>query len=198
MQTENAVIVRRIRSEDWDSLRTLRLAALKDAPLAFGSTFARENDSASLKWKNWALRGATGTHEAIYVAVNEPGQLIGMIGAYPEEERAFIWGMWVHPTYRGRGIGGELLDDIVSWLTSARRSRDILLEVNPSQEVALRLYRGHGFVSTGRTRPLGHHPPAIVEEMTWKPSDAEPPSAKEGVSHRDTRPASSALRGAPR
>jgi ribosomal protein S18 acetylase RimI-like enzyme len=172
MQTENAVIVRRIRSGDWDSLRALRLAALKDAPLAFGSTFARENESAPLKWKNWALRGAAGNHETIYVAVNEPGQLVGMIGAYPEEERSHIWGMWVHPEYRGRGIGGELLDILLSWLTSVRRAGDILLEVNAAQEPAVGLYRRHGFVLTGRTRPLGHHPPTVVQEMVWKPSDA--------------------------
>lgn len=163
---ESSWTVRRIVPEDWPALRELRLAGLRADPLAFGSHYAREEESAPLKWQNWALRGSTGTSESIYVAENDPGGLVGMIGAYLEEERFHVWGMWVRPEQRGRGIAGDLLDTLTSWIAATRRPGPIFLEVNPTQRAAVALYAGRGFVRSGRTRPLGHHPPAIVEEMT--------------------------------
>jgi hypothetical protein len=34
--------VRRVRADEWAELRALRLAALREIPLAFGSTYERE------------------------------------------------------------------------------------------------------------------------------------------------------------
>ncbi|MFZ0699974.1 MAG: N-acetyltransferase [Thermoplasmata archaeon] len=169
MPTPDAISIRRIHPEDWDALRAVRLAALESDPLAFGSNLRREQESDPVKWKNWATRGSSGTREAIYVAVNEPGQMVGMIGTFTEDEQPHVWGMWVHPKSRGKGVGGRLLDSLLSWLASVAPSRTILLEVNPTQIAATALYVGRGFVRTGRTRPLGHSPPAIVEEMARKP-----------------------------
>ncbi|EQD36984.1 GCN5-related N-acetyltransferase domain protein [mine drainage metagenome] len=169
MTTRDTIYIRRIRSGDWDALRILRLAALQTDPLAFGSNLRREQESDPQKWKNWATRGSTGTREAIYVAENEAGQLVGMIGSFTEDEQPHVWGLWVHPKSRRKRIGGRLLDQLLGWLASAAPARPVLLEVNPSQEAASSLYAGRGFVRTGRTRPLGHSPPAIVEEMAREP-----------------------------
>jgi hypothetical protein len=53
-------------------------------------------------------------------------------------------GMGVHPRWRRRGIGSELLD---AWLASAKASgtRQALLEVIVQNLVALNLYRSRGF-----------------------------------------------------
>jgi ribosomal protein S18 acetylase RimI-like enzyme len=170
MTSRDTIRIRRIRPEDWDALRILRLAALETDPLAFGSNLRREQESDPQKWKNGATRGSTGTREAIYVAENGAGQLVGMIGSFTEDDQPHVSGMWVHPQSRGRGIGGRLLDQLLGWLASVAPARPVLLEVNPSQEAARSLYVGRGFVRTGRTRPLGHSPPAIVEEMARTPT----------------------------
>lgn len=170
MPADEAIAIRRIHPDDWEALRALRLAAMEADPLAFGSTLRREQESAPEKWKNWAARGGTGGREAIYLAIHGPGELVGMIGAYPEDERFHVWGMWVRPERRSQGIGGRLLDALLEWLASIAPSGTTLLEVNPVQEAAVELYTARGFLSTGRTRPLGHSPPAIVEEMARAPT----------------------------
>lgn len=165
MPAQDTLRIGRIRPEDWAALRAVRLAALATDPLAFGSNLRREQESETTRWKNWALRGSAGTNEAIFGAENEPGAWVGMIGLFTEDDVPHIWGMWVHPQHRGRGVGGQLLDRLLGWLASDVPARNVLLEVNPSQQAAARLYSTRGFVRTGRTRPLGHSPPAIVEEM---------------------------------
>jgi len=86
--------------------------------------------------------------------------------------------MWVDPRWRGKGIGGELLDAGLAWAASALPGRPVYLEVNPTQTVAIHLYESRGFRPTGVTRPLGHGPRGTVTEMVRSPEgdpDRRPP-----------------------
>jgi hypothetical protein len=60
--------VRRIRSEDGLNLRAIRLRALSDAPMAFGSTLAREEAFPESVWHDRAAGGASGTERTTFVA----------------------------------------------------------------------------------------------------------------------------------
>ena len=51
--------VRRLRAHEAELLRDVRLRALRDAPMAFGSTLAREEGYAPEKWERWAAESAT-------------------------------------------------------------------------------------------------------------------------------------------
>jgi len=57
----------------------------------------------------------------------------------------------VHPDWRGRGWGRRLLDDTLAWASREGLQR-ILLDVRRSNDAALALYRGAGFVQTGERR----------------------------------------------
>src|SRR5262249_1122094 len=70
--------VRRIQPEESLRLRALRLRALADAPLAFGSTLAREQAFADEVWRERAKDGATGRDRVTYVA-EDGGQWVGMV-----------------------------------------------------------------------------------------------------------------------
>ncbi len=50
----------------------------------------------------------------------------------------------VHPEARGQGIGGSLLRAGMEW-AAALGAQQMLLEVRPDNEAALRLYQRHGF-----------------------------------------------------
>ena len=57
--------VRRLGAHEADLLRDVRLRALGDAPMAFGSTLAREEGYAPEKWERWAAESATSERQAI-------------------------------------------------------------------------------------------------------------------------------------
>jgi ribosomal protein S18 acetylase RimI-like enzyme len=161
----SSVKIRRLAATEWKAFRDLRLNALKADPLAFGSYFRREKDYPADRWRQWAESGALGDKSATFVAEAAPGCLVGMAGVFSDQGEYHIWGMWVSPAFRDRGLGRELLDRVLSWAQSTKPSWKVCLDVNPEQTAAIRLYESHGFRSTGKTSSLGHHAPAVVQEM---------------------------------
>lgn len=81
----------------------------------------------------------------------EDGQrsVVGYLGYWLIADEVHISTLAVHPDHRGQGIGRRLLQD---GLRSARvrGARMATLEVRPSNEVAVGLYRTFGFVVVGR------------------------------------------------
>jgi RimJ/RimL family protein N-acetyltransferase len=157
--------IRRVRGEEWPALRDLRLLALRTDPMAFGSTLAQSEQYDEAVWRERALRGATAPNSTQWVAVDGKGSLVGSIVISEIEGRVQVFGMWLAPEYRSRGIGGRLLDTALDWSGETFPGLPVILEVNPRQESALRLYASRGFVATGATRPLEHTPDQLVQEM---------------------------------
>jgi len=60
--------------------------------------------------------------------------------------------LYIHPSYRGRGIGAALLEAILRDAAAqqpSRQSRRILLDVWDQNRGAIRFYRAHGFTVVG-------------------------------------------------
>jgi len=150
------VEIRRVRPDEWNAHRELRLKALAVDPLAFGSTLAREETFADELWKERTVRGAESKDSALFVADAGSEGLVGMVVVTLLEGRGHVFAMWVAPGRRREGIGGRLLDAGLNWFR-ARTSEGLLhLDVNPRQGDAVRLYENRGFRRTGSSSPLGH------------------------------------------
>jgi ribosomal protein S18 acetylase RimI-like enzyme len=173
--------VRRIRAAEAPALRNLRLAALASDPLAFGSEVARETAFPPEHWIERASEGAEDPEHPVWVAEIAAGTLVGMIGAFPDAGRFHLWGMWVAPELRGHRLGARLLDAALQWIAAQHPSSEVLLDVNPSQEAALRLYQRRGFVATGRTEPLPHRPEILTVELRRPASVAVSPGSATGT-----------------
>jgi GNAT superfamily N-acetyltransferase len=107
-----------VRRRDWRDYREIRLAALKDAPSAFASTWQEEASLTAAQWRDRARRSQDGETLTMVVAVDGTGRWAGLAGGY----RPGDWGadtelisMWVAPECRGSGIGMELLCAVVTW-----------------------------------------------------------------------------------
>ena len=161
--------VRRILAEEWRQLRATRLRALAADPPAFGSTLKKEEGFPEHLWRNRALRGAEAPDNVTLIAEAAEGGWIGMAIFSIADGVRSVFGMWVDPTARRRGVGGRLLDRGLAWEGLGSPSAPARLEVNPAQVEAVALYRSRGFEFTGASRPLEHLPGQSVHEMVRRP-----------------------------
>jgi ribosomal protein S18 acetylase RimI-like enzyme len=143
----------------------LRLRALATDPLAFGSTLSRELAFTEAQWDERLRTPVDSPDQALWVATVDPPVLVGMVGLFMAESRVHVYAMWVEPSHRRTGIGGALLDALLSWAAQQKPTWPVVLSVNPSQGEAVKLYHSRGFHATGVVEPLPHTPGAVVHEM---------------------------------
>ncbi|MFP8962191.1 GNAT family N-acetyltransferase [Streptomyces nanhaiensis] len=141
--------MRELTAGDWAGWRELRLAALAEAPYAFGSRLADWQGGGDREERWRARLGVPGAHFAALLEGRPVGQVSGV--AEPGGEAAELVSMWVGPDARGRGVGDALVRAVEGW---ARRAgaRKLRLSVMPGNEHAAALYRRHGFEDLG---PVG-------------------------------------------
>ena len=162
-------LIRRIRADESGPLRRLRLQALADAPLAFGSTLAREEAFTDEIWRDRARRGAAGQDGVTFVA-EDGDRWVGLATGLREagddsrRERFVLVGMFVDPGARGRGVGSGLVQAVAGWARERGAAR-MYLEVTITNRPAIRLYQGCGFRPTGHRKPLEHTPALLEMEM---------------------------------
>ena len=138
---------------------------MRTDPLAFGSTLARESTYLEEKWQAWCKDGASGERNATFVATTPSGELVGMVGTFTAEGTPHVWGMWIQPAWRNRGIGRQLMESLLTWIDRSSATQPVILDVNPSQTPAVRMYTAYGFQFSGVEESLGHDPPAVVRQM---------------------------------
>jgi len=147
------VTVRTAGAGDWELVRDVRLAALRDAPDAFASTYAREAAYTEEQWRGWF-------HDrfALFIAdLPDRAEPAGLAGVYDRDGAAGLLSMWVRPDARGRGVGEALMSAAADWARA--RGRDTLyLWVAEANEPARRLYERYGFIPTGERQPLPSNP----------------------------------------
>lgn len=131
--------VRRLGPDDWAVFRDIRLAALADAPDAFGSSLAREQAFTEDVWRQ-RVSGP------VYV-VEDPGP-VSVGGVFDNDGTPHVWGMWTHPDHRCRGHARVILDALIPAGTTAQ------LDVNVTNGGARTVYERYGFVGTGDLEPL--------------------------------------------
>jgi GNAT superfamily N-acetyltransferase len=165
---DRTAVVRRVLSEDWSVLRSVRLAALADAPDAFGSTLAEEERYSEAEWRAW-LHPA-----AVFVALTDGrpvGMAAGIVGDHPEERK--LVAAWVHPSHRRYGVGAALLSAVEAWAVEDGAAT-LVLWVTRGNTAAGALYRRHGFAPTGRVKPLPSNPTLIEEQLALRLPSAQP------------------------
>lgn len=157
--------VRRIGAGEWRTLRDVRLAALRDAPEAFGSVLERELAFGDGVWCDRAAANAAGEWIAGWFA-ELGGEVCGLAGGVAcEEGWVELVGMWVSPAWRGRGVGRALIDAVCGWSARERGVGEVRLWVAAGNERAAAVYARCGFVATGARKPMPRRAGAEEIEM---------------------------------
>lgn len=138
-------VIRRIKANDWQLLRELRLASLLDAPEAFGQTHANALAIPDDEWQQIARASSSGESRTWFIAFDEGGDPAGLVQARRRvADDCLIFSMWVAPRGRRSGVGRLLIDSAAEWSRSwgARR---LVLWVTATNEGAHRFYDSIGF-----------------------------------------------------
>ena len=159
----------KISPETVSIFKAVRLRALRDSPLAFSSTYAKESQLPDEEWiqrsERWKGNGAIG-----YLAMHESGAkgACGLVACYSEEEdgvpRGHVISMWVDPAFRRAGLGKILIDALAGWAKS-RGLRELKLMVTSVNRGAIDFYQRIGFRMSGKTGPYPNDPAVIEYEM---------------------------------
>jgi ribosomal protein S18 acetylase RimI-like enzyme len=162
-----SVDVRRIGPAEGPDLKAVRLAALADAPSAFGSTFAEEAGRSDADWSDrarWASAGA----ERITLLARQGERVVGIAGGYREEIQStevHLVSMWTAPEARRSGLGRRLVGAVIDWAVETGAS-SVGLWVTRGNTPAQLLYESMGFRETGEYQPLPSDPCADEIRMS--------------------------------
>jgi ribosomal protein S18 acetylase RimI-like enzyme len=143
------MLLRKLTEKDASQFQELRLRSLQIESLAFASSYAEEV-ATSIEQVAERLaatdRGVIGAFdgEALCGVIG-----IGRHGLKSLVHKAFIWGMFVEPSHRGRGVGRLLVDAGQSFIKSMPELKQATLDVLKSNEAAVGLYRACGFAVYG-------------------------------------------------
>ena len=149
------VLVRETVTADWQAWRGIRLQALRDAPDAFGSTYADQVLLGEAHWRQRVTGGGLFLAWLPEVSASEP---TGMAGGYQETPGVVeLISMFIRPQARGRGVGVALIDAVIGW-ARARDASSVHLWVTETNSRARLLYERQGFTVTAERQPLPSNP----------------------------------------
>jgi ribosomal protein S18 acetylase RimI-like enzyme len=152
------VSVRALAEGDWETYRRMRLAALKESPDAFVSTYDEE---LAYDEDFWRLRMRRSTR----LLAQRGDDLVGVASlgdALPIDDDsdlqvthrvAELFGMWVEPAARGTGVAWRLVD--AAAVEARRQSRThLMLWVVVDNGRAVAFYSSYGFRPSDSRRPV--------------------------------------------
>lgn len=158
--------IRYTKEEDWQALKRVRLAALLDAPLAFG---VRHASAAAYTDEAWRDRAA-GRGKARFILAFDGAEAVGIVGhVLNDEQELELIAMWVAPSHRGTPTAARLVDAVKAHATGR-----ILLDVAPTNARASTFYQKQGFTFLPQWEPLESHPHITLQKMACIALPASP------------------------
>jgi RimJ/RimL family protein N-acetyltransferase len=147
----NAVIV--VTPEHASRYRDIRLRGLLEHPEAFGEA-ARSFAEKSLETIQNQIETGIRTGSFILAAVTSDASMLGVVGlavsdADKTRHRGLLWGMYVVPEARERGIGAQLLENLLQRAEQIEQLEQIHLAVVTTNRAAIQLYKRLGFTAYG-------------------------------------------------
>jgi len=151
--------VQRLSPDSWRTYQEVRLAALREAPNAFGSKW---EDEAALDEDAWRER----LRERAQFAAYSEDVVVGIVGGADSEDgrTVHLVSMWVDPRWRGQGVGDHLVKVVLDWARE-RGCDEVRLWVADGNREAERLYHRNGFSRTDIVQPIRPGEPRLEFEM---------------------------------
>ncbi len=158
--------VRVTTEDDWPAVRAARIENATDNPVSYGATLETTTAMSEDDWRMRARRGHATDATSLVAIDDASGLWIGMMSAQ-QQGGLLLTGVWVVPEFRGRahGVAEVLLAEVLAWARGRGETIALWVDENPAGARARAFYERHGFVRTGRRRPIGFAPGDSVEML---------------------------------
>jgi ribosomal protein S18 acetylase RimI-like enzyme len=148
------MLIRRLTPDDVIPFQRLRRERLEQDPRAFGESIA---ELEAVPLSILAKRLAASDDNFVMGAFTPEGELCGMSGfarntRIKSRHKGLIWGVYVGPHFRGKGVGRAILTELLSQTRQLDGLEQIMLTVAIDQSAARELYRSLGFEAFGHER----------------------------------------------
>ncbi len=139
----------KLKPRDWKDYKELRLRALKAEPQAFLVSYEEELAIPDEKWQQRLQKAGKGRSWILF-AKDTSDRLTSMVGGYRSDDNiknhsAEIWGAYVDKDSRGKGVGKNLMENMIGELKNNPEVEIAVLEVSADQVPAQKLYESLGF-----------------------------------------------------
>lgn len=142
-------MVRRLLPDDHVLYQGVRLRALATDPEVFSSNLSRES---ALPEKHWRLR--LQDEKVGIFGVFDGDEIVGMTGIAIDNDDpmcAFLWGSWLEPEVRGRGLSREMYRARIDWARVKGLAR-VVVSHRRSNLPSMRANQQFGFRTTHRVQ----------------------------------------------
>jgi ribosomal protein S18 acetylase RimI-like enzyme len=145
------VEIRLFTEQDAQALWDLRMLALETDPWSFVDS---PEELRAISVEEFATRLRFDHAESFIVGAFEQHTAVGMVGCYQEvplkrRHKAWIWGVFVKPAARGRGIAKALMQAAIDRAKTIDGLDMVMLTVAVDQPAPRSLYESLGFRSIG-------------------------------------------------
>ncbi len=144
-------MIRELNKNDAEQYWYLRHTSLLTNPQAFGTTVS-EWEAVPVAQATYRVQARTAPFLHFMLGYFEGKQLVGAMGFTQREgvkrqHKGLLWGVYVLPAYRGKGIGSQLLDAVLARVRQAGGIEQVQLSVWAGNETAVSLYTSRGFAA---------------------------------------------------
>lgn len=138
-----------ITPDRWEEYRDLWLEALQQTPEAFAADYETQKNVPDSVWKE-RLREVVKGQDAMMVFAKQNTKLVGMIGAYFDDNPKFqhiatIWGAYVKPEYRKQGVATRMAEILFAMIGDRKEIKKIKTYSITNGHLAVNVYQHFGF-----------------------------------------------------
>ena len=144
--------IKPMQAGQWQLHKSVRCAALANAPNAFSSTLDDVLKRSDAEWQQLTRQYASHPNSHTYFAF-ENYIACGISACVINGENVELFSVWVDPKHRRKGVGRALVEYGRKWSLSKGAIR-IKVGIYQDNQNAVVFYRSMGFVDSGQVDPV--------------------------------------------